>query len=51
MVESHTLYSFFNFAIFVLSIIVFFDVLIQLIKKAASFKNLFFNSRIIYWRF
>ena len=30
MGEIHTLYSFFNFAIFILSVIVFFDVLVQL---------------------
>lgn len=29
MVESHTIYSFFNFAVFILSIIVFVDVLLQ----------------------
>ena len=40
MVESHTLYSFFNFAIFVLSIIVFFDVLIQL-KRPLLLKTFF----------
>ena len=40
MVESHTLYSFFNFAIFILSIIVFFDVLIQL-KKPILLKTYF----------
>lgn len=40
MVESHTLYSFFNFAIAILSIIVFFDVLIQL-KKPLLLKSYF----------
>ena len=40
MVESHTLYSFFNFAVFVLSIIVFFDVLIQL-KRPLLLKTFF----------
>ena len=40
MVESHTLYSFFNFAVFILSIIVFFDVLIQL-KKPLLLKSYF----------
>ncbi len=40
MIESHTLYSFFNFAVFVLSIIVFFDVLIQL-KRPLLLKTYF----------
>lgn len=40
MVESHTLYSFFNFAVFVLSVIVFFDVLIQL-KRPLLLKTYF----------
>ena len=40
MVESHTVYSFFYFALFILSIIVFFDVLIQL-KKPLLLKTYF----------
>jgi AraC-like DNA-binding protein len=40
MIESHTIYSFFNFAVFVLSIIVFFDVLIQL-KRPLLLKTFF----------
>ncbi len=40
MIESHTLYSFFNFSIFVLSIIVFFDILIQL-KRPLLLKTFF----------
>jgi AraC-like DNA-binding protein len=40
MVEIHTLYSFFNFAIFLLSVIVFFDVLIQL-KRPLLLKTYF----------
>lgn len=40
MVESHTLYSFFNFAVFILSVIVFFDVLFQL-KKPLLLKTYF----------
>ena len=40
MVESHTIYSFFNFAAFLLSIIVFVDVLLQ-IKRPLSLKMYF----------
>ena len=40
MIESHTLYSFFNFAVFIFSIIVFFDVLIQL-KRPLILKTYF----------
>lgn len=40
MVESHTLYSFFNFSVLILSVIVFFDVLIQL-KKPLLLKTYF----------
>ena len=40
MVESHTLYSFFNFAVFIFSIIVFFDVLVQF-KKPLLLKTYF----------
>lgn len=40
MGEIHTLYSFFNFAIFLLSVIVFFDVLIQL-KRPLLLKTYF----------
>ncbi len=40
MVESHTLYSFFNFAVFILSIIFFFDVLIRF-KKPLVLKSYF----------
>lgn len=39
-VESHTLYSFFNFAVFILSVIVFFDVLVQ-IKRPLLLKTYF----------
>jgi AraC-like DNA-binding protein len=40
MVESHTIYSFFNFAAFLLSIIVFIDVLLQ-IKRPLILKTYF----------
>ena len=40
MVESHTIYSFFNFAAFLLSIIVFIDVLLQ-IKRPLILKSYF----------
>ena len=40
MVESHTLYSFFNFAVLILSVIVFFDVLVQF-KKPLLLKTYF----------
>ncbi len=40
MTESHTLYSFFNFSVLILSIIVFFDVLIQL-KRPLLLKTYF----------
>jgi AraC-like DNA-binding protein len=40
MVESHTIYSFFNFAAFILSIIVFVDVLLQ-IKRPLLLKTYF----------
>lgn len=40
MQESHTLYSFFNFSVLILSVIVFFDVLIQL-KKPLLLKTYF----------
>jgi hypothetical protein len=40
MVESHTIYSFFNFAAFLLSIIVFMDVLLQ-IKRPLILKTYF----------
>jgi AraC-like DNA-binding protein len=40
LVESHTLYSFFNFAVLILSVIVFFDVLVQF-KKPLLLKTYF----------